>query len=400
MMKSFFFGGALLLCSAQAQGPAWNGTSGFVSVHSELQNPAIEGDIFYWFFPPRNGDQAAPMLIWLQGGPGSSGIEEGLLKLHGPYSVLMAADGLSSQLVPRPESWTEEFAVLYVDSPVGTGYSYQTSGNYATNEDAISDMLIQVIEYVYAQGMWSSANGLFVTGESYGGHYCPSLGASIHRKKLSSDGTPILLKGVAIGDGLTDPATQVVTKPNAAYYFGLVDEQTRDQAQVYADQAAEYAIAGNYADAASFRNEMEDLVLSASQINGYDVRTFTAYDDSAIEAFLNNATTKTLLNVPTDVAFGTNAAVSQNLRDDIMRSYKAEVETILGMGVPVLLYQGQFDWKDGATSNDAWIKTMYSDAYFSERAVLGVTSTRDIRDPFGILPIHSITTSTPYGWIR
>ena len=382
-----------------AQSP-WNGTSGFAQVSSNEENPPLRGQMFYWFFPPRNGDMNAPMMIWLQGGPGSSGIAEGLLKLNGPYSVALTIDGLGARLMPRGTTWNEDYAMLYVDSPVGTGYSYQTSGNYATSQAVISEMLIQTLEHVYAEGLWPSSNGLYVAGESYGGHYCPSLGASILRKKLSPGGTPVDLKGVAIGDGFTDPATQVVTKPKAAYYMGLVDEKTRDQAQIYADQAASYANIGNYEQAASFRNSMENLILSTSQINGYDIRTFEQYDDSTIEDFLNNATTKQLLNVPANVTFGTSPQVSANLQGDIMRSYKAEVETLLGMGIPVLLYQGQMDWKDGATSNDAWINTMYPDTVFSEREVLGVTTTRDIRDPFGILPIHSITTVAPYGWIR
>lgn len=391
---------ACLVTVVAAQGPQWNGTSGFIPVKSTLQDgPDVVGDMFYWFFPPRNGDATAPMMIWLQGGPGSSGIEEGLLKLNGPYAVFLSADG-DLQLIPREITWNEEFAMLYVDSPVGTGYSYQTGGSYASTEESIATMLIQTLEGVYAKSLWPSVNGLYITGESYGGHYCPALAAAILRKKLSPESTPIMLKGVAIGDGLTDPATQVVTKPNAAYYMGLIDEKTRDQAQSLADQAAAYANSGDYVDAVTYRSRMENLVLDTSQINGYDVRTFDQYDDSVITNFLNNETTKAALNVPANISFGTNVMVSRQLQDDIMRSYKAEVETVLGMGVPVLLYQGQMDWKDGCTSNDAWIASMYPDTEFGTRQVLGVTTTRELRNPRGILPISSITTTEPYGWIR
>lgn len=33
----------------------------------------------------------------------------------------------------------------------------------------------------------------------------------------------VRLAGLAVGDGLTDPAVQVLTKPAAAYAFGLLD---------------------------------------------------------------------------------------------------------------------------------------------------------------------------------
>eukprot|EP00434_Breviolum_minutum_P026424 symbB.v1.2.023361.t1/scaffold2133.1/size88229/6 len=41
-----------------------------------------------------------------------------------------------------------------------------------------------------------------------------------------------------------------------------------------------------------------------------------------------------------------------------MKSQKSHVESLLKSGVRVLLYQGQFDWKDGFVSNAAWIRTL------------------------------------------
>eukprot|EP00415_Alexandrium_ostenfeldii_P001880 UN1880 len=41
-----------------------------------------------------------------------------------------------------------------------------------------------------------------------------------------------------------------------------------------------------------------------------------------------------------------------------MRSQKGHVDDLLSAGVRVLLYQGQFDLKDGVVSNEAWIRTL------------------------------------------
>jgi len=59
----------------------------------------------------------------VQGGPGSSGVQWGLLYEHGPVAFDANATAPSGALVRRQDSWNNEFAVLYIDQPVGTGFS-------------------------------------------------------------------------------------------------------------------------------------------------------------------------------------------------------------------------------------------------------------------------------------
>merc|ERR1719210_804244 len=80
-----------------------------------------------------------------------------------------------------------------------------------------------------------------------------------------------------------------------------------------------------------------------------------------MESFFSRPAIKDLLHVPRERSFGTSPRVSDCLRDDFMQSYKGHVEAILKAGVRVLLYQGQFDWKDGVMPCEAWIRTMQWD---------------------------------------
>jgi carboxypeptidase C (cathepsin A) len=74
-------------------------------------------------------EEHPPLLLWIQGGPGSSSgvglfyevscFERGANGQFGPYT-------LTEDLILKknPFSWTKHFDVLFVDNPVGTGYSY------------------------------------------------------------------------------------------------------------------------------------------------------------------------------------------------------------------------------------------------------------------------------------
>ena len=132
--------------------------------------PVAKGSLFYAFFPHPNA--SAPLAIWLQGGPGASGIQDGLLTINGPLTLSPSG----TTLVPRPVSWASSFAMLYVDSPVGTGYSYaanESISSYAASSyPEVSSMLTQLLDSVYDElQLWPRANPLLVTGES-----CPPLG--------------------------------------------------------------------------------------------------------------------------------------------------------------------------------------------------------------------------------
>lgn len=90
---------------------------------------------FYWLFAPDTGGDdstlnnktsTAPLIIWLNGGPGCSSMD-GLFLENGPLRFVKDENG-NFQLKPAPHSWHKAPAyTLYIDQPVGTGLSYTTS---------------------------------------------------------------------------------------------------------------------------------------------------------------------------------------------------------------------------------------------------------------------------------
>ena len=72
-------------------------------------NATFGSNMFFWYFPAQNGNTRAPLIMFLQGGPGASSMF-GLFSEMGPYTV--AADGKT--LVPNPNTWNQEYSMVRV----------------------------------------------------------------------------------------------------------------------------------------------------------------------------------------------------------------------------------------------------------------------------------------------
>ncbi len=95
----------------------WESYAGFVTVEAET-----DSHMFFWFFPATSEEadpEDAPVVVWLQGGPGSSSMF-GLFEINGPIRAVEGGpDGVTGEA--NPYSWTNRANMLYIDNPVGTG---------------------------------------------------------------------------------------------------------------------------------------------------------------------------------------------------------------------------------------------------------------------------------------
>ncbi|KAG8181456.1 hypothetical protein JTE90_017518 [Oedothorax gibbosus] len=206
------------------------GTDG-ISSHtgkSLFLTPYIEnGDIETGRTLSRNNNISAPIILWLQGGPGTSGLF-GMFVLNGPYT--MHSDmtvGL------RNHTWAKEFSVLYVDNPVGAGFSFTDNENgYATGQDQIANDLYTFLQQFFKVYNKYSKNDFYVCGESYGGQYVPHLGYKLHNDGLPAE---INFKGICVGNGYYN-VRQFNQKEELLYQLGVVDlKQAASIKKIYDD---------------------------------------------------------------------------------------------------------------------------------------------------------------------
>ena len=85
--------------------------------------------MFWWLYGANTSDPSErvdkPLIMWLQGGPGGSSTGFGNFEELGPLTV---------ELKPRNTTWLQAANVLFVDNPVGSGYSYVTDKDaFTTN---------------------------------------------------------------------------------------------------------------------------------------------------------------------------------------------------------------------------------------------------------------------------
>ena len=110
-------------------------------------------------------------------------------------------------------SWTNKANVLWIDQPTGVGFSYGAKGDYDHDEAGIRDDMYHFLLEFFAAHPEYAKLPFYVFGESYGGHFAPNVAfrvweGNVNASKTGTSAALINLQGLAVGNGLTDPAIQ------------------------------------------------------------------------------------------------------------------------------------------------------------------------------------------------
>jgi len=147
-------------------------------------------------------------LLWLTGGPGCSSLS-GLVYEIGPLAFDWEGyrGGLPT-LLYKPDSWTKVSNIIFVDSPAGTGFSYDPTDNGLPPSDTrVVHQLHTFLEMWFDEHRKYLSNPLYIAGDSYSGMIVPSLTMDIAKGIESGDEERLLnLKGYIAGNPVTDMA--------------------------------------------------------------------------------------------------------------------------------------------------------------------------------------------------
>ncbi|KAL2242840.1 UNVERIFIED_CONTAM: Serine carboxypeptidase-like 45 [Sesamum indicum] len=189
--------------------------SGYVTVDEKKEKA-----LFYYFVEAEIDPLSKPLVLWLNGGPGCSSIGVGAFSENGPFRP-------NGQALLRNEySWNREANMLYLDTPIGVGFSYSTgASSYATVNDEMTakDNLVFLQRWFLKFPQYRNSS-LFITGESYAGHYVPQLAKLVI--ELNKKRKIFNLKGIALGNPLLEFTTDYNSRAEYFWSHGLISDST------------------------------------------------------------------------------------------------------------------------------------------------------------------------------
>ncbi|KAJ2611346.1 hypothetical protein H4S08_003201 [Coemansia sp. RSA 1365] len=206
-------------------------TSGYIDLDNK--------HVFFWYFGSRTRtsnnfnatSDRVPLVFWFSGGPGCSS-QIANWQENGPCTYqpdepfdLQLSDKKRKQLkhsVGRnPYAWNGIADIVFIDQPVGAGFSY---GSMPNSTEQATDTAWRSMQAIYAllsnqarNNSEASINNVYVFGESYAGRYIPVFTEyMLHMNEIIEASTQlqargflkIPLSGVGIGNGLYDQKLQ------------------------------------------------------------------------------------------------------------------------------------------------------------------------------------------------
>ncbi|XP_052149308.1 serine carboxypeptidase-like 51 [Oryza glaberrima] len=338
--------------------------------------------LFWWYYrsPQRVSSPAKPWptILWLQGGPGASGVGLGNFLEVGP---------LDGDLKPRGSTWLHKADLIFVDNPVGTGYSYVEDDALlvTTDGEAAADLaaLLRALAAKEVPSLQSSP--LFVVAESYGGKYAATLGVSLARA-IRAGGLKLTLGGVALGDSWISPEDFALSYGPLLQQVSRLDSNGADSASKKAQVVKQRIASGQWKLAQyALSSMLTSIVASSGHVDVYNflldtgmdpvaagaapARSFppaySAYLDSklsvgdSIRSVMNGAIKEKLKIIPKDVVWEEQSYTVYNaLINDFMKPRIQEVDELLSYGVNVTVYNGQLDVICSTVGAEAWVQKL------------------------------------------
>ncbi|XP_010929656.1 serine carboxypeptidase-like 45 [Elaeis guineensis] len=189
--------------------------SGYITVDDRKQRA-----LFYYFAEAELDPYTKPLVLWLNGGPGCSSVGVGAFSENGPFRP-------SGQVLVRNEfSWNKEANMLYLETPAGVGFSYATDSSYYDGVDdkmTARDNLVFLLRWFTKFPQYKDRD-LYITGESYAGHYVPQLAELMvlfNKKKNVFN-----LKGIALGNPVLEFSTDFNSRAEFFWSHGLISDST------------------------------------------------------------------------------------------------------------------------------------------------------------------------------
>lgn len=280
---------------------------------------------------------------------------DGLFLENGPFRV-----NKDLTLSFNHGSWHQFATMIYVDQPVGTGFSYVSIPDLLTNMTEVADYFTIFLDRFFETFPDLQEHDMYIAGESFAGTYIPY----IARRMVKDPAVPpkYNLKGLAIGNGWMDPARQYDAYFDFAVDKGLLSGDYKDKARELLDVCHKLIKDNGERIYYKVCEEIFSTVVdqSITEVNGekicineYDIRLTGPYPVCGLEwpneltevtKYLRKDEVKAAIHVSSGMAWTECVGkVSRALNgDESVPSYKLLPELLETL--PVLLFSGDQDF--------------------------------------------------------
>lgn len=188
--------------------------------------------LFYYFVESERSPRDDPLVLWLTGGPGCSALS-GLIYEIGPFTFnYEKSTRFRPALKLNDYSWTKVANIIFLDQPVGTGFSYANSWESYNINDNIS-----VAESYEFLRKWLKlhpqflSNPLYIAGDSYSGVTVPMVALEVDKGNEAGLEPKMNLKGYVLGNPLTNYNSDLNSRVPFAHLKGLISNELYESAK-------------------------------------------------------------------------------------------------------------------------------------------------------------------------
>lgn len=336
--------------------------------------------MFWWLY--YENDPSRPLMLWLQGGPGASGTGFGNFQEIGPLDV---------NLMPRQYTWLQAADLMFIDNPVGTGFSYVSDGTSYTHnvQEIAADLLSFFKQWIGAHSQYQN-RPFFIFCESYGGKmtavFAQTLYHAIQNGELSMN-----FRGIALGDSWIAPADYVNSWGPYLYAFSMLAEEGLNRTNAKAAQCQSLINQGQWSQATDCWGQMEDFIgQETGGVSWYNVlqtgpgssfakmlnkagktkqnqvkRLYEAhiqpFQTDALSNLMNGPVRRKLGIIPPNVHWSMSSGrVFEYQAGDFMKPVYSTVDWLLmNSNLSVTVYNGQLDLICDTMGTEQWLDRLY-----------------------------------------
>jgi len=333
--------------------------------------------MFYWLYQSYHPDGylTRPLVLWLQGGPGASSCGYGNFEIIGPLDL---------DLQERNTTWVKEVNVLFVDNPVGSGYSYVDYNEALTTDvQQITDDLTTVLKTFMDSFPQFRTIPIYVFGQSYGGKMGAHFARHLYYEKAAGR-IDLTIAGFAMGNSWISPIDSTLTWGPLLYQMSLVDDQGLNAIQRSATACQRAVNEGRWEDATSLWSTTEVVVqVRTHYVDFYNILKFNlpgaaeassrhgrvgmsgVYRPSSragdpLDDLMNGPIREKLGIIPPTVIWGAQSdAVFNYQSGDFMKPVVDVVDdALINTTLQVIVYQGQLDLICDTAGAMDWVKQL------------------------------------------